>query len=305
MNNNTLNLFEVVNKLANKEKLSISEQRINDSATKKAKEYGIAPTSHFNFELRDLVKPNWANSDTKYISNDRDIKEFLNRVTFVENVKNSTKFPYVEFANVKWETPTNNGLIENEKIHRANRLAERLSISKLLLLSQPDFQSSMEHMAINALYQKLFSTMFSTAEENTTENEESPKGLINNDDAITISGVTDLIDLQNNVDKVSDKGIWIISPSAKKELNNLQLTSNIFCNGMLLNSPYICTNLAEDGYLLYIDLSKVCVTQFGLMGVSVDAYTHAKDGYTDVIVEGYFDYSLANEKFINVGKFIV
>ena len=305
MNYDKLNLFQVVNKLANKEKLSISEQRINDLATKRAKEYGIAPTSHFNFELRDLVKPNWANSDTKYISNDRDIKEFLNRVTFVENVKNSTKFPYVEFENIKWGTPTNNGLVENEKIHKANRLAERLSISKLLLLSQQDFQSNMEQMAVNALYQKLFSTMFSTAEENTTENEESPKGLINDDDAITISGVTDIIDLQNNVDKVSDKGIWVISPTAKKELNNLQLTSNIFCNGMFLNSPYICTNLVEDTYLIYIDLSKVCLTQFGLMGISVDAYTHAKDGYTDVIVEGYFDYSLANEKFIKVGKFIV
>ena len=305
MNYDKLNLFQVVNKLANKEKLSISEQRINDLATKRAKEYGIAPTSHFNFELRDLVKPNWANSDTKYISNDKDIKEFLNRVTFVENVKNSTKFPYVEFENIKWGTPTNNGLVENEKIHKANRLAERLSISKLLLLSQQDFQSNMEQMAVNALYQKLFSTMFSTAEENTTENEESPKGLINDDDAITISGVTDIIDLQNNVDKVSDKGIWVISPTAKKELNNLQLTSNIFCNGMFLNSPYICTNLVEDTYLIYIDLSKVCLTQFGLMGISVDAYTHAKDGYTDVIVEGYFDYSLANEKFIKVGKFIV
>ena len=303
MNKDTLNLFQVVNKLANKEKLSISEQRINDNATKKAKEYGIAPTAHFSFETRDLVKPNWANTDTHYISNDKDLTQLISRVTFVENVRNSTKFPYVEFENIKWGTPTNNGLIENEKVHKANRLAERLSISKLLLLSQPDFQLNMEQMAVNALYQKLFSTMFSTAEENTTENEESPKGLINEDDVITISGVTDLIDLQGDVDKVSDKGIWVISPTAKKELNNLQLTSNIFCNGMFLNSPYICTNLVEDTYLIYIDLSKVCLTQFGLMGVSVDAYTHAKDGYVDVIVEGYFDYSLANNKFIKVGKF--
>ncbi len=303
MNNDTLNLFQVVNKLANKETLSLTEQRINDNATKRAKEFGIAPTAHFNFEMRNLIKPNWANTDTHYISNNKDLTELISRVTFVENVKNSTKFPYVEFDNIKWGTPTNNGLIENEKIHRANRLAECLSISKLLLLSQPDFQSSMEQMAINALYQKLFSTMFSTAEEITTENEESPKGLINADDAITISGVTDLIDLQNNVDKVTDKGIWIISPSAKKQLNNLQLTSNIFYNNLLLNSPYICTNLVEDTYLIYVDLSKVCLTQFGLMGVSVDAYTHAKDGYTDVIVEGYFDYSLANSKFISVGKF--
>jgi hypothetical protein len=303
MNKDTLNLFQVVNKLANKEKLSISEQRINDNATKRAKEFGIAPTAHFSFETRDLVKPNWANSDTKYISNDKDLNELISRVTFVENVRNSTKFPYTEFQNVKWGTPTNNGLIENEKVHKANRLAERLSISKLLLLSQPDFQSSMEQMAVNALYQKLFSTMFSTAEENTTENEESPKGLINADDAITISSVSDIIDLQGDVDKVSDKGIWVISSTAKKALNNYQLTSNIFYNNLLLNSPYICTNLVEDTYLIYIDLSKVCLTQFGLMGVSVDAYTHAKDGYTDVIVEGYFDYSLANEKFISVGKF--
>ena len=303
MNNDKLNLFEIVNKLAAKEKLSLTEQRINDNATKKAKEFGIAPTSHFNFEMRDLVKPNWANSETHYISNDKDIKELLNRVTYVENVKNSTKFPYVEFENIQWGTPTNNGLIENEKIHKANRLAERLSISKLLLLSQQDFQGNMEQMAVNALYQKLFSTMFSTAEESITPNEESPKGLINDDDAITISGVTDLIDLQNNVDKESDKGIWLISPTAKKQLNTLNLSTPIFYNNQLLNSPYICTSLAEDGYLLYIDLSKVCVTQFGLMGVSVDAYTHAKDGYTDVIVEGYFDYSLANSKFISVGKF--
>lgn len=305
MNNDKLNLFQVVNKLANKEKLSINETRINDLATKRAKEYGIAPTAHFNFEMRDLIKPNWANSDTKYISNDKDLTELISRVTFVDNVKNSTKFPYVEFQNVKWGTPTNNGLIENEKIHRANRLAERLSISKLLLLSQQDFQSNMEQMAVNALYQKLFSTMFSTAEESITPNEESPRGLINDDDAITISGATDLIDMQNNVDKVTDKGIWLISPTAKKQLNTLNLSTPIFYNNQLLNSPYICSNLCEDGYLIYIDLSKVCLTQFGLMGISVDCFTHAKDGYTDVIVEGYFDYSLANDKFIKVGKFIV
>ena len=64
MNNDKLNLFQVVNKLANKEKLSTSEQRINDLATKRAKEYGIAPTAHFSFETRDLVKPDWANSET-------------------------------------------------------------------------------------------------------------------------------------------------------------------------------------------------------------------------------------------------
>jgi hypothetical protein len=305
MNNDTLNLFQVVNKLASKEKLSIIEQRINDNAIKRAKEFGIAPTSHYNFELRDIVKPNWLKTENKYISSDNDIKELISRCTYIQNVRNSIKFPYIEFENIKWGTPTNNGLIENEKIHKANRLAERLSISKLLLLSQPDFQLNMEQMAINALYQKLFSTMFSTAEEITTENEESPKGLIDENDVITISGVTDLIDLQGDVDKVTDKGIWVISPTAKKQLNTLNLSTPIFYNNQLLNSPYICTNLAEDGYLLYIDLSKVCVTQFGLMGVSVDAYTHAKDGYTDVIVEGYFDYSLANEKFISVGKFIV
>ena len=303
MNNDKLNLFQVVNKLANKEKLSISETRINDNAIKRAKEFGIAPTSQFSFETRDLVKPNWITNDTNYIINDKDVNELLSRCTYYENVRNSIKFPYVEFQNVKWGTPTNNAFVENEKVQKANRLAERISISKILLLQQPNLQYNMEQMAINALWQKLFSTMFSTAEECTTPNEESPKGLIDEDDVITISGVTDLIDIQNQVDKVSDKGIWIVSPSAKKELNNLQLTSNIFCNGMLLNSPYICTNLAEDGYLLYIDLSKVCLSQFGVMGVSVDAYTHLKDGYIDVVVDGFFDYSLANSKFISVGKF--
>ena len=117
MNNDKLNLFQIVNKLAAKEKLSISEQRINDNAIKRAKEFGIAPTSHYNFELRNLVKPDWANSETHYISNDKDLTELISRVTFVENVRNSTKFPYVDFENIKWGTPTNNGLIENEKIH--------------------------------------------------------------------------------------------------------------------------------------------------------------------------------------------
>lgn len=299
-----INIFEIAQKLANKETLTAEEKRINENAIKKAKESGVAPTSQFNFELRNLVKPNWQRTDAHYMNKTNDIDKLLQSVTFIDNCKNSMKYPYVDFTTLKWgESSSEKATVENNKVHSAKRLSARLSISKLMLLSQPSFQTAMSEMALYAIYQKLFSSIFSTSEGNEGIYNEEPKGLIDAANAVTISGLTDIMSLQTDVDKVSDCGFWVISPTAKTELNKLQLSNNIFYNNMLLNSPYICSNLVEDNYLVYVDLSKICVTQFGVAGLTVDNYTHAKDGYCDVIVECFFDFSIANDKFIKVGKF--
>ena len=299
-----INIFDIALKIANKENLTAEEKRVNENAIKKAKESGVAPTSQFNFELRYLVKPNWQRTDAHYIQRKNDIDRLLQSVTFVDNCKNSMKYPYVDFTTLKWgESSTEKATVENNKVHTAKRLSARLSISKLMLLSQPSFQSAMSEMALYAIYQKLFSTIFSTAEGNDGIYNEEPKGLIDAANAVTIGGVADIMTIQKDVDKVSDSGFWVISPTAKTELNKLQLSNSIFYNNMFLNSPYISTNLAEDGYLIYVDLSKICVTEFGVAGLTVDNYTHAKDGYCDVIVECFFDFSIANSKFIKVGKF--
>jgi len=281
----------------------LQEKRINENAINKAKEFGYNATSQYNFEFRSLISPNWQNSDTFWRAKDNDIQTFINGVTLLENCKNSIKFPYNEFTNVVWGTPSNDHDTENAKLLKANRLAERISISKEMILSEPNIESTLTDLAINAIYQKLFSTMFSTASANTQTLNESPSGLIDTENIISVSAITDIIALQNDVDKYSDKAIWLVSPEAKKELNTMQLNTPIFYNNKLLNSDYICTNLVEDGYLIYIDLQKVALAQFGVIGITVDNYTHAKDGYIDIIIDTYFDYSLADTKYISVGQF--
>ena len=115
MNNDKLNLFQVVNKLENKEPLTLQEKRIKENAINKAKEFGYNATSQYNFELRSLISPDWQKSDTYWRAKDNDIQTLLNSVTLLENFKNSIKFPYNEF-NVVWGVPSNDHETGNAKL---------------------------------------------------------------------------------------------------------------------------------------------------------------------------------------------
>ena len=299
---NNINLFEIVNKLANKKELTIKEKRINDEAIKKAHAHGYNSTSQFNFEMRDLINGNnMQNVEVKqYLTKDNDnINTLFEKVVFVDNSTSSYKFPFVEFNNVAWGIPNDSITIENKKTLKANRLAAKISLSKSVLQSNENIEEQLTELAITAIYQKLFESIFSNSSGDT----EQPEGIIYNISAYTLSDVESLTNLQYNIDKFADNCIWLISPKAKQKLNEINATSKIFDNGKLLNSDYIFTNLVNDGYLLYVDLSKLVISQFGVCGITCDTYTQAKEGKVIITLDTYFDYSFADNKYLGVGVF--
>lgn len=301
---NDLNLLKTIAKICDKKPLSINERKIDDTAKETAKEKGFNVIGNFNFSKGDIYQKTdvfkyqrWQNVLSSE-HNQSNISYFTDNVRMLENCSTSFVFPFVDFGQISWGYPNIDSATLTTKKLSPYRLSVPLDLSISLIRSndenlQIDFVKNM----MEAIYQKLFQTVFSNS-QGVTEIE--PQGLLNKVQYSNITNIQTLSNLSANVDKYTDSGIYLISPNAKQFVNNLD--SSIFANGMLLNSPYLCSNLVENDYICYVDLSKIAVAEFGIFSVTIDNYTKMKDGKVRIIVDGYFDFDIANERFISVGK---
>ena len=80
-------------------------------------------------------------------------------------------------------------------------------------------------------------------------------------------------------------------------------TNRLFDNNKLLQSDIVYTNDIANDYLIYVDLQKVLLANFGVIGITLDNVTKSVEGKTILTIDGYFDYDIANNTFLSVGKF--
>lgn len=297
-----LKLTNIIRKLATREEFTNEEKRLNEIAIENAKENGYVVNGQYNIELRNLIPSNVYDDQVNNIGltkKDNDITNILEKTNLVTNCKNRFKFPFVTLDNIEWGIPRNNLTFETNKQLSAHRLAAQFELSTEIVLSANNIEKQLTDLTISAIYQKLVQTMFSSI----YNSEECPDGLLNNIQPTEITDTDSLINLQNELDTKSDNAIWIISPKAKKELFKLNKTERIFDDGKLLGNDYIFTNLLEDNKICYIDLKKLIIAQFGVIGISVDSYTKKIHGRNVVTIDSYFDFAIANNEFIKVGEF--
>ena len=308
MENKSINLNNVINNIINKRNFSIEEKRINDKCEKSLKEKGIAHNGQFNFELRDIIKvaePYYVGhkkTETFVLKNDA--ADLINRVNYFENNVNDLNVPFVSSANVAWggeveKVLDSNPQLESKKL-KPHRLSTYVDYSKAFLnCTDDEVSQKVNESIVNAIYNKLFATIFSDE----TETYDHPKGLFDGITQFAISNVEHLTDMQYAIDKKGNSNTWIISPQAKQELFKLSTNYPLLQNNELLNSPAICTNLIDDGFICYLPLEYLVIAEWSVISLNVDNYTKATSGKVRVFIDAWFDFDLLGTDNIAVGYF--
>lgn len=299
MENKQINLLQIVRNIVDGKAETIDQKLINERAIKKAKQNGFSPTAMFNFESRALISTPITNeTETQQFSKDSDVTKIMQNVVYYPNCVNNMKVPFVQYDGIEWGYPftSNNTTIETQKLH-GHVLGACIEISMSTLHGNDNFLAEFEKTIMKAMWQKLISTMFSTQQNR--DDYDIPSGLFYNRECTTISDVETLAAIQYSVDKNSDNAIFLISPKAKQQLNKMHAQTPIFEGGKLLNSNIMFSSLVEDGYLCYVDLSKIVVTEFGVMGIDIDNATRKSDGKVRLIISGFFDFAIASDALLS------
>lgn len=294
-----MNIFNTIKKLNYKQTLTNEEKNINERAIKKANENGIAPIANYNVEMRELLTIPSATKVHQLQSNTNVIHPLLDRVQYIENAQTNIIYPFANITNVQW----GNGALTTQLTSKAlkpHRICAQIEISKTFLNCNDDgITQQFQDGLINAIFDKVFSTMLNDGDST----QDAPKGLLYGIEPTTITSIDDLTTIQQSVDDFSNNGVWVCGSKAKKHLNVMHSTSKLFDNNKLLQSDIVYTNDIANDYLIYVDLQKILLANFGVIGITLDNVTKSVEGKTILTIDGYFDYDIANNAFIAVGKF--
>ena len=293
-----MNILNIIQKLANNKELSKTEILENENVIKRAKEKGFVTQSQYNIELRNVINSDIQTKVLPINYKQNDIKLIIDKCQYIENAKSQFKFPFVTNNNVEWGVPMGNGVIESKTL-KPYRIATQLDLSlSVINCNSEDIKKQFTQMLIDSIYYKVLQTAFSSNLDLTN----APKGLFYGIEPIDISDVKGLQQMQKAVDVESDNAIWLISPNAKEKLFEINADSHIFNDGKMLGNDYIFTNLVENGKICYIDLGKLAIANFGVLGITVDNFTQKANGNVRITVDAYFDFDICKDSYLSVGN---
>ena len=117
-----------------------------------------------------------------------------------------------------------------------------------------------------------------------------------------LSDYDSLVEFKYNGDLNPVENSFIISPLAQKKIN-LMKDGNLIQNNKLLSADAYCTNLMNDGYIVYCPLNCLVVAEWGILDYTRDEYTLAKDGLIRITFRGFFDWTDLRPGLVRVGRF--
>lgn len=280
-------LFNVIRKLANKEKLSPSETRMSEDVQQKALQSGRALDGQFTFETRSLIdfdKPTLVSA----INNNSYDFNLWERLHIYEDIPHTIKLPYVTDSNVAFKAEGNGAEPEFLYSKRLDpkRITARceLEMSALKQTTQAIEQQVCEQLQ-RAIINKIIAVMLSDCEQT----KDTPKGLLNGISATTVNDNETFLDFICEADSISNNYVLLMSPTAKKNL--ITIDSDLFkCSKFCYLAEVARENRLKDGYVLAVDLDKVIVSLFSGSSITVDPITKAVDGKVAVYIDCFADW---------------
>jgi HK97 family phage major capsid protein len=215
---------------------------------------------------------------------------------YLTNLVGNVSIPVYSGSNVAWATENGEATEAAGGFTQVNftpkRLTANLKISKQFLLQDNnDAENLLRNDLINAISEKLESTLLGTSAGSSTQ----PAGLGNIlGSATTVSSYSDVIGLEgaleaNNVYDYS----YILSPSIKASLRSMPKATNqaifVYDNGEISGYKAISSNAVptDNGYIG--DWKDYVIAQWGGIDLVVDQYTLASQGLIRLVVNCYFD----------------
>lgn len=297
---------KAIGNFANQTFLTKGQQIADNEARKGMQHCGIVPSGAFTYERRSVGASN-NNVGTKVgeFVTPQTLNDLLSMTTYYTNMDSTLTIPFTKNITAQWKQDGYNESTADDIINvtlKPNRLVSYGLYSKDLIKQNTMVEKQIIGGLENANTNKLIATMFS----NSTETDDSPKGLFAYKNASSILDVTDtkkLSSLMVNVEKRGVNGIWVCSTTAKQYLynNHPTLMQN---EGYLMGRPIIFDARVQDDYICYVDPKKVMVADWKYNSLTIDPVTKAIDGNIAVTCETFVDFKLLDENYIAIGKVV-
>ena len=239
--------------------------------------------------LKEYVEKNFISSPNYY-------NPILSRVHKIDNAYLDVEVPIL-YPTAEWKAegaPSNDATKELKRL-KSKRIVGQMTISKSFLHYHPENDTEFINSMVEIVYHTLLSQMFSTK----AETEDAPKGLFNGLSTTTITSVGDLASLMSST-KNGSNGVFVLSPSAEQKL--LAINPNLYDNGKIYNREVYVVSQMESDYVAYLDLSKIVLVDWNILGVDIDPVSLAHLNQVKLTTNYYCNYDYLRNDTIAVGK---
>ena len=265
--------------------------------------------------LKDYVQKNFVSAQQYY-------NPILDRVHKISNAHLDVEVPIL-YPTAEWKAegaPSNDATKKLKRL-KPKRIVGQMTISKSFLHYHPEDDTEFINSMMEIVYDTLLSQMFSSNEES----EDAPKGLLNttyytttynvtkdddgvevvnevveeHNNTITINSANDLAVLMSAT-KCGGNGVFVLSPSAEQKL--LASNPNLYDNGKIFNREVIVVSQMESDYVAYLDLSKIVLVDWNIIGVDIDPVSLAHLNQVKLTTNYYCNFEYLREDTIAVGK---
>ena len=157
---------------------------------------------------------------------------------------------------------------------------------------------------VKAINNKLEETILGVGSGSTTE----PEGMLHAISATSVSGFSDVVDLEADLEDANVYGdkIYLMGNKAKAALRvmpkSTKSTQLVMENGEVDGTKAISTSMIAGKKYVYGDFSNLAIGQWGnAIDITVDPYTLARSGQIRLVVNAYFDAKILRPEAFVVG----
>ena len=215
---------------------------------------------------------------------------------YLTNLVGDVQVPIMSASNVGWagevaEAASGDPTFSHVTL-QPKRLTAYIDLSKQFIAQDSlAAEQLIREDLVKAINSKLEATILGAESGTTTQ----PQGMFDAISASSVSGYSDICDLEADIEDANINGgcIYVMSNKAKAALRAMSKSSKstqlVFENGEVDGTKAINTSHVEGKKYLYGDFSNLAIGQWGAIDLTVDPYTLARSGQIRLVVNAYFD----------------
>lgn len=215
---------------------------------------------------------------------------------YITNLVGDVQVPVMSASNVGWagevaDAEDGSGTFAHVTL-TPKRLTAYIDLSKQFLAQD---SIAAEQLIREDLVKAINSKLEETILGDGAGSNEQPQGMFNAITATSVTGYTDVCNLEADIEDANVNGecVYVMSNKAKAALRAMPKSSKstqlVFENGEVDGTKAFNTSHVEDKKYLYGDFSNLAIGQWGAIDLTVDPYTLARSGQIRLVVNAYFD----------------
>ena len=311
-------LVKAINDIANNRQLSEEYKNYIESGAEEMRKAGLSYAGQI--QLRADVVAGTATQGEELVATDKaSIVEAIKNnlvlteagATYMTNLVGNVSIPTYDGSSCTWAdevaAATDGAGTFGEVELSPKRLTCIVDISKQMLnQSSNDVEAMLRNDIVNAISQKLESTILGSASGSTN----TPAGIFSIvAPTASVKDYAGILKMEESFEgKTYGNKMWIVSPSVKSALKakdkGTDTGNYLIQNGEMDGYKVICSaNVAKD-HFGFGDFSDLVIAQWGSIDLTVDPYSQATNGKIRLVVNAYFDAKLRRTSSVATAKTI-